>query len=160
MTVITNESVMLPELASATLLPAAGQHALLTDENSNLYVVDSTGAVTAVAPGYPTYAARLSSFSTNDPTVFELENSVGASITWTRGAEGIYVGSLSANVLNDNRVLALISPDVKSIGGIIRVYNMTAFSANSIYLESYDINGAYADGISCSIKIVNYPSFL
>jgi hypothetical protein len=74
-------------------------------------------AVSDILPTYTKYIALISQSSTADPTVIELENTIGP-IVWTRSATGIYFGTLTgaftanktyvtlSNVVADSIVMA------------------------------------------------------
>jgi hypothetical protein len=62
-------------------------------------------AVSDILPTYTKYIALISQTSTSAPTVIELENTIGP-IIWTRGAVGIYFGTLAgAFTLNKTYVM-------------------------------------------------------
>jgi len=63
-------------------------------------------AVSDILPTYTKYIALISQSSTADPTVIELENTIGP-IVWTRSAVGIYFGTLTGAFTADKTYVML-----------------------------------------------------
>lgn len=70
--------------------------------------IDTNLAVNGeVTPRWPKiYTALISQSGTNDPTVIELQNTIG-SITWTRNSAGIYNGFCSGAFTVDKTALLI-----------------------------------------------------
>ena len=76
-------------------------------------------AVSEMLPTYTKYVALISQVTTNDPTVIELENSIGP-IVWTRSAVGVYYGTL-VGAFTTNKTTTTISN--VTADGIVRIIN-------------------------------------
>jgi hypothetical protein len=74
-------------------------------------------AVSDILPTYTKYIALITQSSTADPTVIELENTIGP-IVWTRSAVGTYLGTL-AGVFTVGKTYAMIS-NVEP-NGVVRI---------------------------------------
>ena len=88
---------------------------------TNLRVTDTINgrAVSEMLPTYTKYVALISQVTTNDPTVIELENSIGP-IVWTRSAVGVYHGTL-VGAFTTNKTTTTISN--VTADGIVRIIN-------------------------------------
>jgi hypothetical protein len=66
-----------------------------------------TGAQVAVMTngGAKRYRALISSDNLNDPIVTVLENTLGATVAWTRSFNGIYLGTISGGFDPDKTIL-------------------------------------------------------
>jgi len=84
-------------------------------------------AISDILPTYTKYIALISQSSTADPTVIELENTIGP-IIWTRVSTGVYYGTLTggftvgktytilSNTVKDNQaVISLLTANIISI---------------------------------------------
>jgi hypothetical protein len=83
--------------------------------------------VSDILPTYKKYIALISQAGTADPTVVELENTIGP-IIWTRAAVGVYYGTLTDMFPNPNKVYIMINQVL----------------LNSIVLASYSSNDIVA----------------
>ena len=106
----------------------------LTIENDGIATTNMTitqtlngRAVSDILPTYTKYIALISQAGTADPTVIELENTIGP-IVWTRAATGVYYGTLTDMFPNPNKVYIMINQVV----------------LNSIVLASYSSNDIVA----------------
>ena len=83
---------------------------------TNLTVTDTLNgrAVSDILPTYKKYIALISQSSTADPTVIELENTIGP-IIWTRSAVGVYFGTLAGAFTLDKTYVTLSNVVVNSI---------------------------------------------
>jgi hypothetical protein len=86
----------------------------LTVENDGIATTNLTvtgtlnnRSVSDILPTYTKYIALISQSSTSDPTVIELENTIGP-IVWTRVSAGIYEGTLTG-VFTVNKTYVMIS---------------------------------------------------
>ena len=100
----------------------------LTVENhgiatTNLTVTQTLNgrAVSDILPTYTKYIALISQSSTSDPTVIELENTIGP-IVWTRGAVGVYNGTLTGAFTLDKTYVMISQVEVD---GIVMAYRLT-----------------------------------
>jgi hypothetical protein len=86
---------------------------------TNLTVTNTINgrAVSDILPTYTKYIALITQSSTADPTVIELENTIGP-IVWTRSALGTYLGTL-AGVFTVGKTYAMIS-NVEP-NGVVRI---------------------------------------
>jgi hypothetical protein len=90
---------------------------------TNLTVTDTLNgrAVSDILPTYKKYIALISQSSTADPTVIELENTIGP-IIWTRSVTGLYNGTLSAAFTLDKTYVMINQVE---IDGIVMAYRLT-----------------------------------
>jgi hypothetical protein len=86
----------------------------LTVENNGIATTNLTvtgtlnnRSVSDILPTYTKYVALITQSGTNDPTVIELENTIGP-IVWTRVSAGIYEGTLTG-VFTVNKTYVMIS---------------------------------------------------
>lgn len=59
--------------------------------------------------GYIEYVALLTQAGVAAPSVVEIKNDTGATMTWSYTAVGTYLGTLSSPVLTENRTVILVS---------------------------------------------------
>jgi hypothetical protein len=71
-------------------------------------------AVSDILPTYTKYIALISQSSTADPTVIELENTIGP-IVWTRTSVGIYFGTLTGAFTANKTYVMLSNVETNSI---------------------------------------------
>jgi hypothetical protein len=71
-------------------------------------------AVSDILPTYTKYIALITQTSTSDPTVIELENTIGP-IVWTRAAQGSYQGTLTGAFTANKTYVMLSNVVVNSI---------------------------------------------
>jgi len=81
-------------------------------------------AVSDILPTYTKYIALISQSSTADPTVIELENTIGP-IVWTRNSTGTYIGTLAGVFTLDKTYLTLSQVASNSIALVARLSNDT-----------------------------------
>jgi len=83
---------------------------------TNLTVTNSLNgrAVSDILPTYKKYIALISQSSTAEPTVIELENTIGP-IVWTRTAVGIYFGTLTGAFTASKTYVMLSNIETNSI---------------------------------------------
>jgi hypothetical protein len=106
----------------------------LTVENDGIATTNLTvtgtlnnRSVSDILPTYTKYVALITQSGTNDPTVVELENTIGP-IIWTRKATGIYSGTLSG-AFTANKTYATIS---QTLADSIVMITTTASDINII----------------------------
>ena len=116
----------------------------LTVENNgiattNLTVTDTINgrAVSEMLPTYTKYVALITQSGTNDPTVIELENSIGP-IVWTRTAVGNYEGTL-AGAFTLNKTYSTLSQVASD--SIALVY---AKNVNTILIQTTNLHSPIA----------------
>ena len=100
----------------------------LTVENNGIATTNLTvtgtlnnRSVSDILPTYTKYIALITQSGTNDPTVVELENTIGP-IVWTRSVTGLYNGTLS-NAFTLDKTYVIISQ--VEIDGIVMAYRLT-----------------------------------
>jgi hypothetical protein len=81
-------------------------------------------AVSDILPTYKKYIALITQSSTADPTVIELENTIGP-IVWTRSSTGTYIGTLAGVFTLDKTYLTLSQVASNSIALVARLSNDT-----------------------------------
>jgi hypothetical protein len=81
-------------------------------------------AVSDILPTYTKYIALISQSSTADPTVIELENTIGP-IVWTRTSVGIYFGTLTGAFTASKTYVMLSNVERNSIVMAVRRDNNT-----------------------------------
>ena len=93
---------------------------------TNLTVTNTLNgrAVSDILPTYTKYIALISQSSTADPTVIELENTIGP-IVWTRNSTGTYIGTLAGVFTLDKTYLTLSQVASNSIALVARLSNDT-----------------------------------
>jgi hypothetical protein len=116
----------------------------LTVENNgiattNLTVTNTINgrAVSEMLPTYTKYVALITQSGTNDPTVIELENSIGP-IVWTRTAVGNYEGTL-AGAFTLNKTYSTLSQ--VATNSIALVY---AKNVNTILIQTTNLHSPIA----------------
>jgi hypothetical protein len=103
-------------------------------------------------PTYTKYVALISQTGTADPTVFELENTIGP-IVWTRIGAGAYEGTLTG-AFTVNKTYSILSVSLPNI--FVRINGHTI---NIIRMATHDISGTGADNLlnRNSLEIRIYP---
>jgi hypothetical protein len=96
-----------------------GDYQALTSDGiatTNLTVTNTLNgrAVSDILPTYTKYIALISQSSTANPTVIELENTIGP-IVWTRTAVGIYFGTLTGAFTASKTYVMLSNVETNSI---------------------------------------------
>jgi hypothetical protein len=93
---------------------------------TNLTVTNTLNgrAVSDILPTYTKYIALITQSSTADPTVIELENTIGP-IVWTRNSTGTYIGTLAGVFTLDKTYLTLSQVASNSIALVARLSNDT-----------------------------------
>ena len=93
----------------------------LTIENDGIATTNMTitqtlngRAVSDILPTYTKYIALITQSSTSDPTVIELENTIGP-IIWTRTSVGVYYGTLTGVFTLDKTYVTLSNVVANSI---------------------------------------------
>jgi hypothetical protein len=83
---------------------------------SNLTVTQTLNGrtISDILPTYKKYIALITQSTTNDPTVVELENTIGP-IIWTRTAVGVYFGTLAGVFTLDKTYVMLSNVETNSI---------------------------------------------
>ena len=116
----------------------------LTVENNGIATTNLTvtgtlnnRSVSDILPTYTKYVALISQVTTNDPTVIELENSIGP-IVWTRTAVGNYEGTL-AGAFTLNKTYSTLSQ--VATNSIALVY---AKNVNTIKIDTTNIHSPIA----------------
>ena len=127
----------------------------LTVENNGIATTNLTvtgtlnnRSVSDILPTYTKYIALISQVGTADPTVIELENTIGP-IIWTRTGVGTYIGTLTgAYTLNKTYTTITSVTTVPSTTTIIRTtddvvtvttYVSTAFSDSNLNTTTLEI---------------------
>jgi hypothetical protein len=103
-----------------------GDYQALTSDGiatTNLTVTNTFNgrAVSDILPTYTKYVALISQSSTSDPTVLELENTIGP-IVWTRVSQGIYNGTLTG-AFTLNKTYGMINQVEEN--GIVMAYRLS-----------------------------------
>jgi hypothetical protein len=100
----------------------------LTVENNGIATTNLTvtgtlnnRSVSDILPTYTKYIALITQSGTNDPTVVELENTIGP-IIWTRSVTGLYNGTLSTAFTLDKTYVMISQVE---IDGIVMAYRLT-----------------------------------
>ena len=101
-----------------------GDYQALTSDGiatTNLTVTNTFNgrAVSDILPTYKKYIALISQSSTADPTVIELENTIGP-IVWTRISTGVYEGTFAGAFTLDKTYTTLSQVATNSIGLVYR----------------------------------------
>ncbi len=99
-------------------------------------------------PSYKVYTVLLTQTGSNDPISYELENTLGVTITWSRDDVGRYYGTASSSIFSNNNTnhkqVAIIGADR---GNINTKTFLVDYSTNTINLDSLDNTGTYTDGL-------------
>ena len=113
----------------------------LTVENNgiattNLTVTNTINgrAVSEMLPTYTKYVALITQSGTNDPTVIELENSIGP-IVWTRTAVGNYEGTL-AGAFTLNKTYSTLSQVASDSIALVYAKNVNTIKIDTTNLHS------------------------
>jgi hypothetical protein len=106
-----------------------GDYQALTSDGiatTNLTVTNTFNgrAVSDILPTYTKYIALITQSSTADPTVIELENTIGP-IVWTRSSTGTYIGTLAGVFTLDKTYLTISQVANNSIALVARLSNDT-----------------------------------
>jgi hypothetical protein len=97
-------------------------------------------SVSDILPTYTKYVALITQSGTNDPTVIELENTIGP-IIWTRKVTGEYSGTLTG-AFTANKTYATIS---QTLADSIVMISTTANDINIITTNLHSPTAAYHD---------------
>jgi len=122
-----------------------GDYQALTSDGiatTNLTVTNTFNgrAVSDILPTYTKYIALISQSSTADPTVIELENTIGP-IVWTRSSTGTYIGTLAGAFTLDKTYTIL------SVSVINTFVKINRLSNNTIRMSSSNLAGTFTDSL-------------
>jgi hypothetical protein len=146
-----NDNVVLDDAVSMN-----GEVEITSLSDGNLVL---NGGIVETKPLQKVYTAILSqnnsANSGNPVVVAELENTLGATITWTKSATGSYIATASSTVFTLNKVACIVS------GGFIIADTTFKFQRNSTsvcVLNSY-VGGSVADNTVSNtvVEIRVYP---
>ena len=126
-----------------------GDYQALTSDGiatTNLTVTNTLNgrAVSDILPTYTKYIALISQSSTADPTVIELENTIGP-IVWTRAGTGVYHGTLTDIFFYPNKFYVMINQVALnsiaiaygSSNDIVAIETTNLHSPNAAYHDSH-----------------------
>jgi len=125
-----------------------GDYQALTSDGiatTNLTVTNTFNgrAVSDILPTYTKYIALITQSSTADPTVIELENTIGP-IVWTRSTTGIYYGTLAGVFTANKTYLTISQVELNSmvLGGrftddFVFIYTTNLHSPTAAYQDSH-----------------------
>jgi len=120
-----------------------------------LYIVDTSDNLSkqiAVEDflGYKVYTALLTQVDDNAPTAIELENTLGATISYARDGSGSYNCFASSEIFTDKTVVIMPNSLSSSVyaNGLITVYTNLFENQNIFYFSTYDmVSETYSDDI-------------
>ena len=119
---------------------------------TNTTQIATTAFVQAIRP-YKVYTALLTQTGTSAPTATVLENTLGATIVWTRSNVGIYVGTLSG-VFTANKTYTS-----NTFGSFSGFAQFSSSSVNTVNINSTNSSGSLTDGLingnSIEIRVYN-----
>jgi hypothetical protein len=104
--------------------------------------------------GYKVYSALISQSGTSIPTANVFQNTLGATISFTRSAIGVYVATFSSDPTTDSaKILVVVSAN--SLG----VLTQTAKTTSTVGFRSYNYSAALSDDILANnfLEIRVYP---
>lgn len=134
--------------------PTAPTAAPGTNTNQVATMAALQAATSAVRP-YLVYTALISQSGTSAPTEIVLENTLGATATWSRSAAGTYQASFSSAVLTANKTAVFVTKQITGFTDVV-------VSANSNNTASIDVvvsNGTLRDSelnkASLEIRVYN-----
>ena len=118
--------------------------------------VPTWGQVQAAARPYKVYTALLNQTGTNAPTATVLENTLGASITWTRTGVGQYVGTLSSGVFISNKSFNTIN---NGQGGAMGFFIVGSSGSTTKTIYTYNASNIQTDSLltTACVEIRVYP---
>ena len=115
-------------VANSIDIGGAGTEVLLDD-----------GTTTPLKP-YVSYVALVSQTGTSNPTAIVLENNLGGTVTFVRGAVGLYTANLTGAFTLDKVAIFLTNSADNIMSG-------NYFSTNAVGIQTSDRNGNLADNL-------------
>lgn len=110
---------------------------------------------------FPMYAANLSQAETAAPVATVQNNTTGATITWSRDSEGVYLGTPSSNIFpTASKVSCLISGSTSQGLTVNEIKIANLGQGNVIYINCIDpvsVTPVDSSLLSNSIQIIIYP---
>lgn len=91
---------------------------------------------------YTQYAALLTQVGTEDPTVKVLNNTTGLTIEWERVNTGTYKGVLSADILEDDKMVTIVG-NIKDSTKVNSGYN----AEDEIFVNTKDNSNTNQDNL-------------
>jgi hypothetical protein len=104
--------------------------------------------------GYKVYSALISQSGTSIPTAIVFQNTLGATISFTRSTVGIYIATFSSDPTTDStKILVVVSAN--SLG----VLTQTAKTTSTVSFRSYNYSAALSDDVLANnfLEIRVYP---
>lgn len=141
---------VLSEVSNVSITNSSG----LTITESNLTYINGIKTLNNVT--YKNYIALISQESTNNPTVYVLENTLSSGITWTRTSAGEYEGELTGEFIENKTYInykAYVSSTSDYIASVFR------HNDNIIKIQTRNNAGTGADDVlrntSIEIRVYN-----
>ena len=120
--------------------------------SGNLQVSGNLAA--SVDLGYTSYFALINQSGASDPTAIELQNTTGATITWSRASTGAYRATADSSIFTEDKTLVLYN-----LGSAIQYVGATiGWSRVSDTIIQLDISSGSSDGLTdgtFEVKIFN-----
>lgn len=111
-------------------LAGTGTRNVVADTSGQLIISPTS------TPTYKVYTALLTQSGTAAPVAIILENTLGATITWTRQSTGIYWGTASLGVLTTNKTTVTL------VNGSVGPYIVGGFSSSTTRIEIASISSS------------------
>jgi hypothetical protein len=126
---------------------------VLSGTGTRQVVADASGNLSATTVQPLKYVASLTQTGTSAPAATVLENTTGATVTWTRSATGFYTGTFTGAPLTAGKRVVLISPRT---GGSVFYDFLTT---STVQVVTTTVAGAGTDGLlnETGIEIRIYP---
>lgn len=110
---------------------------------------------------YKIYVALLNQSGTNAPTATILENTLGATITWTRNSAGSYVATASISTFAPNKTVVTIGQaleiDFETTVGLFTTYQYDTTTTLKVGVLDGGLNYLDDSLVNCPIEIRVYP---
>jgi hypothetical protein len=98
-------------------LPSSGITTLTsTDGSIDIDLTDPSAPDLSI--GYTSYVAQISQVGTNNPTITVIKNTTGRTLSLTRVEQGVYSGTLSGSIIDQNKLFYYFRP---SLSGFIEL---------------------------------------
>lgn len=105
-----------------------------------------------IGKGYKSVVLNFAQAGTNNPFVFEIgNNDFGSSISWTRTAQGVFIGALNG-AFDSSKSAFFFTANISG-----RQPQCTPTNANQMEILSLDNNGVLQDGLYMYLEVRLYP---
>ena len=131
------------QAAEDDLVIVTAPNASPSNATKNVTVGSIAQFAAQVQLGYDVYTALVSQKTTDDPTVIELNNTTGATMSWKRTGVGTYTLDTSAAIFPEDETMVFLGGGSQDNSSVTWQW----FDNDTLEVYTYDSTGVPADGV-------------